>query len=208
MTERAKRSPRAQEAAAERAASRRQQVLDAAAECFRKSGFHGASMAEIAKAADISAGHIYNLFENKEDIISAIVQQEQDEMQAVIGDIEQQSDVMHAMVERAIEGVHKSADPARSGLRLEVVAEAGRNARMAEIVRAADAQGRERLRAMMLKAWGPGAKRHSKADVDARIDALSAIFDGLTVRSVRHPEMDKDRVAKVVGRMIRALMED
>ncbi|TAK75535.1 MAG: TetR family transcriptional regulator [Aquabacterium sp.] len=208
MTERARRSPRAREAAAERTASRRQQVLDAAAACFTRSGFHGASMAEIAKAADISAGHIYNLFENKEDIISAIVQQEQDEMHAVVGDIEQQPDVMRAMVERAIEGVHNTTDPERAGLRLEVVAEASRNARMAEIVQAADAQGRERLRAMMLKAWGPNARRHSKADVDARIDALSAIFDGLTVRTVRHPQMDKDRVAKVVGRMIRALMED
>ena len=57
----------------QRAEVRRQQVLDAAAQCFRASGFHGASMAEIARTAGMSPGHIYNLFANKDDIISAIV---------------------------------------------------------------------------------------------------------------------------------------
>ena len=58
----------------DRAQARRQQVLTAAAECFRRRGFHGASMAEIAKTAGMSAGHIYNLFENKDDVIAAIVE--------------------------------------------------------------------------------------------------------------------------------------
>lgn len=38
--------------------TRRQQILDAACERVRQSGFHGASMAEIAKAAGLSVGQI------------------------------------------------------------------------------------------------------------------------------------------------------
>lgn len=58
---------------------RRQQILDAAAECFRKSGFHGASMSEIAKSFGMSAGHIYNYFESKEAIIEAMVKRDLDQ---------------------------------------------------------------------------------------------------------------------------------
>ncbi|MDF3823418.1 TetR/AcrR family transcriptional regulator [Leptospira sp. 96542] len=37
----------------DRAHDRREQILEAAAECVRHSGFHGASMATIAKTADL-----------------------------------------------------------------------------------------------------------------------------------------------------------
>ncbi len=45
--------------------SRRQQILDAACDQVRQSGFHGASMADIARAAGLSVGQIYRYFENK-----------------------------------------------------------------------------------------------------------------------------------------------
>ena len=41
-----------------RADVRRQQILSAAARCFREKGFHGASISQISKAAGMSAGHI------------------------------------------------------------------------------------------------------------------------------------------------------
>ena len=42
----------------QRAGKRCEQVLDAAAACFRRRGFHGASMAEISREAGMSVGHI------------------------------------------------------------------------------------------------------------------------------------------------------
>lgn len=48
------------------AETRRQQIVDAASACARRSGFHGASMAEIAQTAGLSVGQIYRYFENKE----------------------------------------------------------------------------------------------------------------------------------------------
>ena len=42
--------------------ARRQQILDAACDCVRQAGFHGASMAEIAKASGLSVGLIYRYF--------------------------------------------------------------------------------------------------------------------------------------------------
>src|SRR5688572_30249742 len=53
---------------------RRAQVLEAAAVCFNREGFHGASMASIADEAQISVGQIYRYFANKEAVIEALVE--------------------------------------------------------------------------------------------------------------------------------------
>jgi AcrR family transcriptional regulator len=51
----------------------RQAIIDAAHDVFLEKGFHAASMRQIAKGAGIAVGGIYNHFESKEDIFSAIV---------------------------------------------------------------------------------------------------------------------------------------
>ena len=57
----------------ERGQLRRQQILDAAAACFVREGFHGASIARIAKAAGMSPGNLYHFFPGKEAMIAALV---------------------------------------------------------------------------------------------------------------------------------------
>ena len=62
--------------AQDRAEKQRGRILDAAQQCFIEHGFHGASMANIADTAGMSAGLIYRYFENKSAIILAIVQRQ------------------------------------------------------------------------------------------------------------------------------------
>ena len=52
-----------------RAAARRNQILDAAAEVFAEKGFARATTKEIADRADVSEGTIYNYFDSKEDLL-------------------------------------------------------------------------------------------------------------------------------------------
>jgi AcrR family transcriptional regulator len=49
--------------------ARRNQILDAAASVFAKKGFHRATTKEIANAAGVSEGTIYNYFDNKADLL-------------------------------------------------------------------------------------------------------------------------------------------
>lgn len=52
---------------------RRERILDAAAAVFARKGFHQATIHEIADLADVADGTIYNYFDNKLDLLIALV---------------------------------------------------------------------------------------------------------------------------------------
>lgn len=51
----------------------RARLLDAAYAEFRRNGFHGTSMRQIAQAAGLAVGGIYNHFHSKEEIFAAVL---------------------------------------------------------------------------------------------------------------------------------------
>ncbi|WP_369167479.1 TetR/AcrR family transcriptional regulator [Streptomyces sp. R28] len=53
--------------------ARRRQILDGAARCFARNGFHATSMQDVLKEVDLSAGAVYRYFSGKEELIAAIV---------------------------------------------------------------------------------------------------------------------------------------
>lgn len=192
----------------DRTEARRQQVLDAAAECFHKSGFHGASMAQIAKAAGMSPGHIYNLFENKDDVIGTIVEREQAERLAKVDAIQRADDVVRAMIDQVECGVEDHLAGPNAALRMEVLAEAGRNPKLAAVVRNADALGREKLVGLMEVALAQRNRQRSAQEVRARVEVLMALFDGLMVRTLRNPDIDRETITPVVARLVKALLDE
>lgn len=59
---------------AQLAAARRDQILDAAAVVFAERGFHVTTIKDIAKAANIADGTIYNYFANKTALMIGILE--------------------------------------------------------------------------------------------------------------------------------------
>jgi len=55
--------------------ARRRQILDGAAICFARNGFHATSMQDVLKEVDLSAGAVYRYFSGKEALIAAIVEE-------------------------------------------------------------------------------------------------------------------------------------
>jgi TetR/AcrR family fatty acid metabolism transcriptional regulator len=55
------------------AALRRTQILDAAAQVFAERGFHRTTVRDVAKAAGVADGTIYNYFENKTALLLGIL---------------------------------------------------------------------------------------------------------------------------------------
>jgi len=189
-----------------RADARRDQIRAAAAQCFRQHGFHGSSIAQISKVAGMSTGHIYHYFENKEAIIADIVAQDLQRLLTLTAELRAASDVKAAMIERAVIGVQENLDPRSAGLQLEIVAEASRNPHIAGIVEAADRQCRESLTATIRTQRLAAGHQDSEATLAGMVEAISAMFEGLRIRAIRNPDIDRDGVVLMFRRMVADLL--
>ena len=193
--------PRAENA---RTALRRQQILDAAEACFRQRGFYAASMAEITKSFGMSAGNIYRFFDSKEAIILALIERDLEQILQKLSQSLKESEI----VDRVIEGMQEcvTETPSRGLLDLEILAEASRNPKVADILRRNDRLLRNRLREVMLPPR-PGAGRRGEREDLARIEALMALFDGVVIRALRNPDTDMASLEKVLRGMVRSVLE-
>jgi AcrR family transcriptional regulator len=192
---------------ASRAAARRQQILIAAAQCFRDHGFHAASIAKISIAAGMSPGHIYHYFENKEAIIAAIVAQDLESLLTLTAQLRAACNMRAALIERAAEGVADQLDPVSAALKLEIVAEAARNPRVAQIVREADAACRRELAITIRAIRRVAGHEDSTEAIDAVVEVLACLFEGLLLRTIRHPDLDRQRVAQRIQLAINDLLD-
>jgi AcrR family transcriptional regulator len=59
----------------EHLAARRQQIMDAAALCFARNGFHATSMQDVIAEAGLSVGAVYRYFRSKDELRAAIAEQ-------------------------------------------------------------------------------------------------------------------------------------
>lgn len=189
-----------------RAQARRTQILDAAAECFRIHGFHGASIALISKAAAMSAGHIYHYFDNKEAIIAAIVARDLEHLLSLTTSLRSAHDVLEAMLAAAAAGAENNLETQQAGLQLEIVAEAARNPHVADIVRQADRSCRAGLRETLRVLCHTRGQEDDERTLAARVEVLAAMFDGLMIRCIRNPDLDREAVIRVFLSALRDLL--
>ncbi|MBC2902660.1 TetR/AcrR family transcriptional regulator [Streptomyces cupreus] len=71
--------------------ARRRQILEGAARCFARNGFHATSMQDVLKEVDLSAGAVYRYFSGKDELIAAIVKGVLAEVRAAFEEVTRQS---------------------------------------------------------------------------------------------------------------------
>src|SRR4051794_9005195 len=110
-------------------AARRRQILDAAAACFAREGFHRTSVQDIVRESGVSAGLVYRYFTGKDDMIAAIVAERHEQRERRF---EQDPVGTYADLLRGL-----GAPAARDALRLslQVWAESVRSERIRDLVR-------------------------------------------------------------------------
>jgi len=69
------------------ASDRRTEILKSAAAAFRRRGYHGASVDEIASALEMTKGNLYYYFKNKEEILFACHEYSLDMLLALMTDV-------------------------------------------------------------------------------------------------------------------------
>jgi TetR/AcrR family transcriptional regulator, cholesterol catabolism regulator len=70
-------------------AATRVEILKSAAKAFRKLGYHGATVEQIAAALHMKKGNLYYYFKNKEEILFACHQFSLDRLTAILHEVEQ-----------------------------------------------------------------------------------------------------------------------
>ncbi len=65
----------------------RDQILDAAAQVFRKKGFHGASMSDIARAVNLQKASLYHHISSKQEILLALLDRALDMLSEQISEV-------------------------------------------------------------------------------------------------------------------------
>ena len=83
-------------------ADRRIEILKSAAAAFRRRGYHGASVGEIASALEMTKGNLYYYFKNKEDILFACHDYSLDLLLALMADVQAEQSSPEAKLRRLV----------------------------------------------------------------------------------------------------------
>ena len=81
---------------------RRIEILKSAAAAFRRRGYHGASVDEIASALEMTKGNLYYYFKNKEEILFACHEYSLDKLLALMADVQAESTSPEAKLRRLV----------------------------------------------------------------------------------------------------------
>ncbi|MEU3339897.1 TetR/AcrR family transcriptional regulator [Streptomyces sp. NPDC002144] len=124
--------------------ARRRQILDGAARCFARNGFHATSMQDVLKEVDLSAGAVYRYFSGKEELIAAIVREVLAEVRGGFEEATRSSPppppdlLVTSVLSRVLaakEDLTVDGRPALPGLVIQVWAETLRNDDLAAVLR-------------------------------------------------------------------------
>jgi len=85
-----------------RSASTRVEILKSAAAAFRKLGYHGATVEEIARSLRMKKGNLYYYFRNKEEILFACHQYSLDRILSLLDDIQQSVETADVKLRRLV----------------------------------------------------------------------------------------------------------
>jgi len=81
---------------------RRTEILKSAAAAFRRRGYHGASVDEIASALEMTKGNLYYYFKNKEEILFACHEYSLDLLLALMADVQADTSAPDAKLRRLV----------------------------------------------------------------------------------------------------------
>jgi len=178
---------------------RRGQILEAAKQCFRETGFAATKMSDIADRAGVSVGLLYRYFESKGDVILGIVDQDLsrqfEDLQAALG--AHAGEPVDAVI-RTFE--QRALDRRRTSLMLEITAESMRNPK----VRALAAEGQKTLRRLFHTRLASSGV--SVDAVMAGLQMVAALYTGVSIQLCQDEGMDPTALMALAGRSARQIM--
>lgn len=165
-------------------AARREHILDAAEACFVRNGFHRTTMQDLAREASMSPGNIYRYFDSKESVVLGLAERDRERGAVLVEAMGRAGDKRGALMgvlARFFLDITREA----AILRLDVWAEATRNAAIGAMVERGDGEGRTWLIEMF-----DAIRTSPDCDPAALFDAVAPLMKGIIVSRALDPDYD------------------
>jgi TetR/AcrR family transcriptional regulator, repressor for uid operon len=184
---------------------RRSEIVSAAEQCFLKRGFHQTSMQNIASASGLSMGLLYRYFSNKEAIIDAVAQRDQEATLAAITGLPVDGDVIAAWVSLLISGSDLASASDYAALASEILAEANRSPKIHKMLQANEAALASAI-ADKLAAQERCGTINLLGDAHSSAQSLLLLFDGLTMRKLSMSPALHHTIEQGLERMVMSIL--
>ena len=178
---------------------RRERILEGAERAFVRHGFHATTMQHVADELGMSAGNLYRYFPSKDAIVEGLCAVDQEGRASAFAELMAGN---RNIMEAICAGLRKHVldkPPEKARLMVEIWTEAGRNPRVAAIIRQIDADVLAGLEKLMdaAKAGGVASPR-----LDSRFGArfFLTFVAGLFKRIAIEPDFDAEaETAMAIG---------
>jgi AcrR family transcriptional regulator len=171
---------------------RRQQIVNAAAACFARRGFHQTTMQDICVEAELSPGAVYRYFRSKEEIIEGM----SEHIQARNAGLLEQSmskgltlEVFDELIRVFFLEMEESEMLTTCALMLELISESSRNESIRQSQDRIQTGVRESLRDII-------AKSQEMGDVEPSLDpegvarVMVALYQGFITQKLVNPDLN------------------
>ena len=184
--------------------ARRQQVLDAALECFARQGFHQTTIQDICREAELSPGAVYRYFASKEEIIEASCEAcQQDSIATIASAVEKGDalDVLDELTEAAFAEIDRPDAHTRLQVNVQWWSEALRNQQLKDSLCGASIDLWKGALAEIVE------RAQAQPEIDPDLDPVSAgrvllsMWQGLVLQKALDPRVDVQQYLEVVKAM-------
>ena len=187
--------------------ARRQQIIEAALECFARQGFHRTTMQDIVRETGLSLGAIYRYFKTKDEIIEAVSDQRHERERALIAAAVKHGGLSAAFTQLGHDFLDSLGDARQRKQRrlgIQIWAEALRNPRMLKLVRRGVDEPR-RLLGDLLRAAQERGEIPRGFDPDAAARVIISVFHGFVLQQAWDPRVEVGPYRSVLEELVKAL---
>lgn len=177
---------------------RRRQILQAAFQCFARSGFHGTSMQDICRQAKLSPGAVYLYFAGKESILEALAEAARSQTAEWLGQCRGKS--LPEVITQILQQFNRPEALSVFQLDVRLWSEAIHTPVLAAILRQSEATLLDGLSQIVTNA--PPKRTRKQAQTIARF--LVAVISGFELQKVMNPEVDLGPAAALLTAALQA----
>ena len=179
----------------------RARIIEGALRVFAEKGYHEATMEDVAERLHVSEGTIYLYFRSKRDLFKAISNVGEDQVAGIISSAIESEDPVKSFVDLAT-SAYEEYEPI-SGLVVELLAEASRDASLRRIIKDNFETDRETMHKFLTE-----LRKRGKIRADTKVESISmaivALFYGYAV--TRLLGVEKEEVRKAYSEAMRGML--